>query len=122
VAVTTEQRLEWLAKARAARTEAKPANVRDDFMDMNYWESLASEFGVQLPKRGQEVTTGKLTKWLKKIGLTPKAYCEWTGSKTFKDAVALARGYGLRPIAAIALEHRDIMLRYGCAESARGEK
>jgi hypothetical protein len=113
VLVQTLDRAVMLAKARAARgqTKKEEVSVRDDSLDMKYWEQLASDFGVRLPKRGQVVTTGNLTRWLRKIDIPVAAYCIWTGSRTLKDAVELTKGYGLRFIGAIALEHRERILR-----------
>lgn len=113
--ITEEMRMMSLE----TRRNKVPANVRDDFMDMPYWEQLASDFGIRLPISGQVTTRAKLTKWLHRIGVTPKAYCTWVGYKSYSKAVALAGGLGLRSVAGMALEHRDLMLRLESVDCAR---
>ena len=90
---------EMRAKATATR-QARAARLRRDFADAPEWERLASQYGVRQPAWNEAVTTGTITRWCKRLGISLADYREWTGGSTLRyfaeveSGLALARARG----------------------------
>ncbi len=94
--------------ATAIRTANSPDYIarvaRDRYLEEPAFLEMAREAGVHLPVYGQKVTTGKMEKWLRKIGSPSAKYQEWAGEK---GLTAFARNnptWPLRSWAMLVLE------------------
>lgn len=75
---------EMRAKALATR-QARAATLRHDFADAPEWERLASQYGVRQPAWNEAVTTGKITTWCRRLGVSLADYREWWGGTSLRD-------------------------------------
>jgi len=100
VRITPEMR----AKGLAAR-EARAATLRRDFADVPEWDRLASTYGVtRQPAWGEAVTTGKITTWCKRLGITLDAYKAWWGGTSLRDFQQQNPDWPLRAWLGLVLE------------------
>jgi hypothetical protein len=108
--LTPEQRLEIQEKAKASRLAKIEAgkDVIQDYDELNLWRDLASQAGMRLPATYYPSSATKyVRKALKKVGITPKEWCEIGGYSTLdgfgkdnpKDSIVLEVG--------LILEHWD---------------
>lgn len=72
----------------------------------NMWKYLAKEAGLQLPKYGTKLSTGAMTRWRRKLGMSIQEYLEYSGKQTFKQFINANPAWGLRAFAGILLEWR----------------
>jgi hypothetical protein len=70
--------------ARAALPPEAPA-LRSDFLDGSYWAELASVRGLRLPRWAQRYSRGQAAKWLRRVGISTKAYLEASGEASLSD-------------------------------------
>ena len=111
-----ERRLAALQLANQARRapdrhqDALTGTLRRDFADMNEWERLAVEAGVQLPYFDTPLTTGIMERWLRKLGISREAYYGWDGSGRMSDFPRRNPTWTARAWVGLILEHRDLML------------
>ena len=80
-------------------------------LDMPYWERLATESQLRLPRWNQPVTTGKMRRYLRKYGLTVDQYKVWSGERTLSHFARANPKWELREWAGLVLEHRGDIAR-----------
>jgi hypothetical protein len=100
--MTAEQR----AKAAATR-QARTARLRRDFADAPEWERLASQYGVRQPMWHEPVTTGKITTWCRRLGVSLADYREWWGGTSLRDFQERNPDWPLRALVGLMLEAID---------------
>jgi hypothetical protein len=81
LALTKEERIANLVKARAIRATMPKLRLRSDFPkdDEEEWSRLAKLCGVRLPPYGVPCTRGKMSAWLTRLAIPLEAYLEWGG-------------------------------------------
>lgn len=83
--MTQEEREISLAKAREARKikqkerENNIHNLKDDYLDCNYWRDLASEYGVRMPNMYDPPSVKIFNRIRKKLDISLE---EWNNSYT----------------------------------------
>ena len=96
-----------LAKAAATRAARLSSGLRSDFLDAPHWAELGSAYGRRLPSWGTPCTTGSMTKWLKRAGLSVAWYREWSGYQSLQQWIDANPLWPLRAWAGICLEERE---------------
>lgn len=89
------------------RRETKRRNaerLRHDFADMYEWEGLAHQYGVRQPHLIQPVTTGAITRWCRKLGVSLASYREWWGGSSLRDFQQQNPDWPLRAWVGLVLE------------------
>lgn len=88
--ITSEQREEYLAKAREARAakaaykEATKHLLKQNYLDKGHWAALASEYGVRMPSNDEAVDVSCIRKYLKKCGIEVEVWNQhYTSMKYF---------------------------------------
>ena len=76
-------------------------------LDDDYWTTLARKFKLRLPQHATPLTTGQMERWLKKLGISNKAYREWSGNQSSKAFIAANPTCNLRRWVGIMLEYAD---------------
>jgi len=79
-------------------------SFRVDFLDSPRWDELASARGLRLPRWSVAPTRGKTQVWLKKLGISHTAFCEWAGVKDLSEFGKLNPEWGLRALVGLLLE------------------
>ncbi len=90
--MTAEQRTEALAKAQEARKQ-KQLDIQSNkhlyktsYLDMGYWEGLASKYKVRMPSRDEGVSAKILRKYLRKAGVEVETFnSHYTSMKYFVE-------------------------------------
>ena len=80
------------------------------FLDENLWKELARTGKTRLPRHGQAVTTGRMERWLRKLGITVPAYKNWSGERSLKAFSLNNPTWDYRAWAGLVLEHREDMM------------
>lgn len=80
------------------------AEYRRDFLDNNEWDRLGQKFNVRLPQWHQGPETGKLERWLRKLGVSIADYKEYSADKYMSDFARLNPGWPLRAFVGLILE------------------
>jgi hypothetical protein len=100
-----------LALARQAGIAARAARgaspLRTDFLDADNWTELAHTYGLRLPVWGTPCTTGAMTRWLKRTGLSVAWYREWSGYQSLQQWIDANPLWPLRAFAGLCLEERE---------------
>ena len=92
-----------ITHARIARAESS-RGLRTRFLDMPYWEELARHLGLGLPKFGTPVTTGKMERWLRTLGISVGEYLRKTGEKNLSEFAARNPDWPFKAWAGLVLE------------------
>lgn len=104
----TPEHLEKLQAGRAARKPFVPnpalvGGLKDD----DTWVELASKSKVRLPHVGTALTTGLVESWLRKLGVTLKAYYTWSGEASMSDFIEANPTWSTRSFVGLLLEARS---------------
>ena len=97
-------------KAKLAVQQKKEANAHliQDFSDENHWKSLASKYGVRLPRYYIANSETKYLKRLfKKVEIDIQEYLDACGVSTLKQLVKLNPDYPAYAEIGLALEYVD---------------
>ena len=72
--------------------------------DAANWADLASARGLRLPQHETPCTTGRMERWLRKLGLSHEWFTEWIGYRRLGDWIAATPGWNLRAFLGLLLE------------------
>ena len=89
------------------------------FMDMGFWEQLAADANLRLPRGDAKYTTGAMERWLRRLGIPVAAYLVWDGSKSLREFVQRNPSWTYRAWAGLVLEHRGLILRLWAREGCQ---
>ncbi len=105
--ISPEQRIENLAKAKAAKAAKnevrRASTLRKDWADMPEWERLASERKLRLPPHGELATVSNIRTFCHKAGVTGEQFNQWAGC-TVAGFLARNPTWPARAIAGVILE------------------
>lgn len=73
-------------------------------MDDEYWVELARKYKVRLPQHRTPLATGPMERWLKQLGISNKAYLQYTGNQNRAQFIAANPDWTLRGFVGLLLE------------------
>jgi hypothetical protein len=79
------------------------------------WEAIAARRGIRLPRRVATLSTAGIERWLRKLGVSPRAYVAWNGagldgnesSARLVDFIRRNPSWSMRAWAGLVLEALD---------------
>jgi hypothetical protein len=89
------------------KSEKETGDQKHIFLDDDEWVILARKHGVRLPRTDTPLDTGKMKRWLTKLGVSNKEYLEWTGKQTREQFIKANPHWTLRAWAGVVLEWVD---------------
>lgn len=92
------------ADRRRETRQRNAARLRRDFADLNAWEGLAHQYGVRQPHLIQPVTTGAITRWCRKLGVSLSSYHSWWGGSSLRAFQEQNPDWPLRAWVGLVLE------------------
>ncbi|MGE5619063.1 MAG: hypothetical protein ACM3US_07370 [Sphingomonadaceae bacterium] len=96
-----------LRAALTAKMAAGREALRQDWADMEVWESLARGRRLRLPASWQPVTTAGMRRWLARLGVTVDEYLAWAGERNLREFSARNPSWSMRAWAGLVLEALD---------------
>jgi hypothetical protein len=73
----------WAERMKIARqnrvTPPKDPSLQTSYLDDGHWVDLARERGLTLPRLSTPCTSGSMTHWLHKLGISREQFYEWCG-------------------------------------------
>lgn len=96
------------AATRAANVAARAASpLRTDFLDDAFWMDLARRYAVRLPAWGIPITSGRIQRYLRKLGYSVEWYQGWQGEKSLGEFARLNPRWPMRALVGLLLEERE---------------
>lgn len=78
--------------------------MRNDYLDMGYWEHLARKRHIRLPRHASPLKRGLMERYLALCGVTISAYRAWSGFRTLKQFIEANPEWSARAFVGLLLE------------------